>query len=152
MSAPTEGFNPRQALVSRLATVDEAKWRKIAQTARSSLEKLGSDSDEVESANDQSDWRKVFTPAAFSRRVAISAGQPINSERMMNLNELYHNESKLLRDAQEFTLSFMFRKNNDNESSQKGEIRQARGKAKTLRLTDGDCLLSLRAYATMMRE
>ncbi|KAI7236646.1 hypothetical protein KC330_g3633 [Hortaea werneckii] len=152
MSAPTEGFNPRQALLSRLPTVDDGKWKTIAQTARSSLEKLGSDSDEVESANDQSDWREVFTPAAFSRRVAISAGQPINPEKMLNLNKLYHNESKLLRDAQDLTLSLMFCKNNDNESSQEGKIRQARGKAKIMRLTDGDHLLSLRAYATMMRE
>lgn len=152
MSAPTEGFNPRQALLSRLATVDNGKWETLAQKARFCLEKLGSDSDETESMNDQSDWREVFTPAAFSRRVAISAGQPINSERMMNLNELYHNESKLLRDAQDLTLSVIFRKDNDNESTEKGRIVQATGKAKTMRLTDGDHLLLLRAYATMIRE
>ncbi|KAI6793982.1 hypothetical protein KC360_g5501 [Hortaea werneckii] len=152
MSARTKGFNPDQALLSRLDTLGGAKWGAIAQIARSSLAKMGSDGDEEDSARDQSGWREVFTPAAFSRKVTIYAGQPVNSEKMTNLNELYHNESKLLRDAQDITLSEMFQKDDDNYSTEKAERGKGTGKAKAVRFTDGDHLLLLRAYATMIRE
>ena len=70
----------------------------------------------------------------------------------MNLNELYHNESKLLRDAQDITLSEMFLKDDDNNSTEKLEREEVTGKGKAVRFTDGDHLLLLRAYATMIRE
>lgn len=152
MSAPTKGFNPKQALLSRLDTIGGGEWATIAQIARSSLAQLESDGAEEDSVSDQSEWREVFTPAAFSRKVTIFAGQPINSERVMNLNELYHNESKLLRDAQDLTLSEMFLKDDDNNSTEKSEREEVTGKAKAVRFTDGDHLLLLRAYATMIRE
>ncbi|KAI7489905.1 hypothetical protein KC351_g989 [Hortaea werneckii] len=152
MSARTKGFNPEQALLSRLDTTGGAEWGAIAQIARSSLAEMGSGGDEEDSARDQSGWREVFTPAAFSRKVTIYAGQPVNSEKMTNLNELYHNESKLLRDAQDITLSEMFQKDDDNYSTEKAERGKGTGKAKAVRFTDGDHLLLLRAYATMIRE
>ncbi|KAI7489949.1 hypothetical protein D0860_04585 [Hortaea werneckii] len=152
MPAPTKGFNPKQALLSRLDAIGGGEWGTIAQIARSSLAKMGSDGDEEDSVSDQSEWREVFTPATFSRKVTIFAGQPTNSERVMNLNGLYHDESKLLRDAQDITLSELFLKDDDDNCSEKLETEKATGKAKAVRFTDGDHLLLLRAYATMIRE
>nr|QIA97809.1 putative MAT1-2-12 protein [Teratosphaeria destructans] len=98
---------PRPALRRRLLAKNEPQAReKITRLIEPFLEILEADDFGGEPPSEE--WKEVLKPAVFARRAVLSLGQPLDTHDALNLNKLYAQEHKILRDAQNSILSRIF--------------------------------------------
>jgi len=154
MSAPRDGFDRDLALQLRQRVGDNDQWTQLAKSAEVFADVLEAEegSEHEGSEHEDAAWQQVLTPVAFSRRVTLSTGQRMNDKRISNLNELYHSEQDLLKEAQSWTLANFFGDGEESDTEQINSDEKLPGLQGIQPLTDGEQLLLLRAFETQMRE